>query len=189
MVRKIIDKDGYYYVVGSGLGCSRATMEKAIVPTIREDFSEETLSAASFVILLHYRGTEREESVIGAGLRFRPLEETTVPSDYLPMNPDYRTRGEFDDEYPGAGFLAYVVASREMGFYIRSERGCAWPSLSRMFRAQDRMFPDADPNRSFLVFFSRGTLRGKVGMRFPVPAGYEAGEDPVIERELPRCVP
>lgn len=189
MVRKLIDDDLYCYVLGSGLGCSRSTMECEVVPTILRDFSLETLESASFVILLHYRGTEREESVIGAGLRFRIPDGASVPADYLPMDPDYRTRGELTDERPDAEFHARIVASGGMGFYIRSERGCAWPSLERMFTMQDRMFPGTDPNRSFLVFFSRDSLRGKVGMRFPVPAGYEAETGPVPEGELPRCVP
>lgn len=189
MVRKFFDSESRTaYVVGHGLGASRADMEGNIIPAVRTDFPKADRRDASLTVLLRDHGTKGEETVVGTGIRIAVPRDVAIPDGYLPLPDRSVRRGEMLGEDIPETFTCYLIERGCMAFYVSSVIGCTIDGLEALFRAQDRDFPDADREQSFLLFFSRGEERGKVGLRFETEPSSVCGRT-IAVRELPRCVP
>jgi hypothetical protein len=164
-------------------------MERGIMPAIAEDFPGIAQEKISLTVLLHNHGTKGGETVVGVGLRFPVPERTPVPGEYRMFPRDFVRRGETLEKGNPETFDGYRVESGRMAFLIGKTQGCSADGLRELFRIQDLRFPDADPMRSFLLFFSRGSERGKIGLRFSTGPSSNTLLDADAVMELPRCVP
>jgi len=164
-------------------------MEQEIMPPIARDFPGISGEDVSLTVLLHDHGTKGSETVVGVGLRLPVPEGTPVPGEYRMFPQDFVRRGETLEKGNPETFDGYRVEGGGMAFFIGKTQGCSADGLRELFRIQDLRFPDADPTRSFLLFFSRGSERGKIGLRFSTGPSSNALLDADAVMELPRCVP
>ncbi len=184
-VRKYSDGSAGY-VIGHGIGCTKQTMTAKIVPEVWTDFPNLKKEQATMVVLLKGGCETGKETIVGVGLHFPLPEGTSVPVSYGPFPGNYCRRWE--EPSGEESFKGYFSEESETAFYMGESVGCSWVGMEMLFHLQEKDFPDVDPTRIFIVLFSRGQVRGRVGLKLPADA--KAVPSSFIRMSgIPRCVP
>ncbi len=174
------------YVIGHGIGCTKQTMTAKIIPEVWTDFPSLKKEQATIVVLLKEGGETGNETIVGVGLRFPLPEGTSVPVSYKPFPGKYCERGDAPSRE--GSFNGYFSEESETAFYMGESVGCSWAGMETLFHIQEKDFPDVDSARIFIVLFSHGQVRGRVGLKLPADA--KAVPSSFIRMDgIPRCIP